>query len=132
MALGLSNDDCGTLDVKSSSNLVNNENAGRTGYSWSVMITPSNNVFVSRSSASVGLYLTSQLLCSTTIVDMRYVVVFLHALSLPLGCPFGYSLGQEIHKFADRTPLVKGERGEIIGIYEDTGRARRRGQNDRY
>lgn len=40
IAAGLSNDDWGILAVNSSSSLVNSENAGRTGYSWSVMMTP--------------------------------------------------------------------------------------------
>lgn len=39
MDAGLSNDDCGTLTVKSSRILVRSEKAGRTGYSWSAMRT---------------------------------------------------------------------------------------------
>lgn len=37
---GFENDDWGILDVNSSSNLVRSENAPRTGYSWSVIMTP--------------------------------------------------------------------------------------------
>lgn len=36
---GLPKEDWGTLAVNSSSIFVSSENAGRTGYSWSVMIT---------------------------------------------------------------------------------------------
>ena len=37
---GFLNKDWGILAVKSSRSFVNNENAGLTGYSWSVIITP--------------------------------------------------------------------------------------------
>jgi hypothetical protein len=35
----LEKDDCGIFAVKSSRSLVRRENAGRTGYSWSVIMT---------------------------------------------------------------------------------------------
>lgn len=38
MAEGLEKEDWGTLAVNSSRIFVNRENAGRTGYSWSVMM----------------------------------------------------------------------------------------------
>ena len=40
IADGLEKEDCGIFAVKSSSILARREKAGRTGYSWSVMITP--------------------------------------------------------------------------------------------
>lgn len=40
IAAGVLNDACGTFAMKSSSSFVRSENAGRTGYSWSVMMTP--------------------------------------------------------------------------------------------
>jgi hypothetical protein len=40
----LEKDDCGIFAVKSSRSLVRRENAGRTGYSWSVMMTATGGV----------------------------------------------------------------------------------------
>jgi len=48
-----------------------------------------------------------QLLRSSTIIHVCGVVVLLYALSLALGCAFGYGLGKKGHEFANRALLIK-------------------------
>lgn len=57
---------------------------------------------------------TRQLLRAAAVVDMRRVVVLLHALPLSLRCPLRYRLREKGQEFAHRAALVERERRHII------------------
>lgn len=118
IAEGWLNDDWGTLPIKSSRTLVRMENAGRTGYSWSVITTAESLISISTQKAEI-ITLTSQLFCSTPIIHMCHVIVLLYTLSLSLWRPLCDSSGQKSHEFPYRAFLVKRKLRQIGGCRED-------------
>lgn len=97
IAEGLEKADWGTLAVNSSRILVKRENAGRTGYSWSVIKMA---VIQSRSVSRDGQEMvtnqpTCKLFCPTTVEYMGCIIVLLHALTLSLCCSVDYGFAEE-------------------------------------
>jgi hypothetical protein len=116
---GFPNDDCGILAVKSSRSFVKSENAGRTGYSWSVIITPRALGKSSASNERIKARNTSQLFRPATVKHMCRVTVLLNTLSLALCGPLRYGPGEETQKFTDRASLVEGKRRQVVCIAEN-------------
>lgn len=95
MDAGFLKEDCGMVVVNSSSNFVRRENAGRTGYSWSVMMMAEEGSQPDNSTWNLGPCLTCELLCTTPVVHMGGVVVLLYTLSLALRSSLCDRLGEE-------------------------------------
>ena len=109
IADGFEKDVWGILAVKSSRTFVSSENAGRTGYSWSVIITASRiRLHVNWGiPTDINCDVTCELLRPTSVVHMRSIVVLLHALPLSLWCTLCYRLREECQELSDRSTLVE-------------------------
>jgi hypothetical protein len=108
---GLENEDCGIFAVKSSRSLVRREKAGRTGYSWSVIITAT--VGNESSSIRIEQKLTRKLLCTPSVVYVCRVVVLLNTLTCTLSSAFCDGLGEKRHEFTDGTLLIERKGGKV-------------------
>lgn len=110
MEVGLPNDDCGTLAEKSSRTFVRSENTGRTGYSWSVMITPDGFCCISGLQGLQSVEHTCKLFRATTVIYMCNIVILLYTLPLALWGALCDSLREKGHELANGTFLVERER----------------------
>lgn len=94
------------------------ENAGRTGYSWSVIMTATAGINQAPLYWAMGKKgrLTCKLLCTSPVVYVRCIVVLLDSLTCTLRRAFGDRLGEKRQEFTDRTLLIKGKGGKVRSL----------------
>ena len=108
---GLLKDDWGTLVMNSSRIFVSREKAGRTGYSSSVMITAYKWIQSTLWDIEAKYESTSKFFCTSTIINVCDMTLFLHCLPLTLWCSLCDSLREESHEFPSGSPLIEAEGG---------------------